>query len=119
MSPEFSHSGTRVAFNDVSEQLWVARADGTHPRRLGPAGLEGRDPRWSPDDTRVAFLDYDGGPALRILDLRTNKVTTVAGGETMVNLAFSWSPDGRWLAVARGEPYACDDLSGSCEDLEL
>jgi len=119
VSPEFSHTGTRIAFNDVSERLWVVRADGTHPRRLGPPGIEGRDPRWSPDDSRVAFLDVQAGSALRILDLRTNRISTLPAKGATANLAYAWSPDGGRLAIARSAPYDCGDPSGPCPDFEL
>jgi Tol biopolymer transport system component len=118
VSPEFSRSGRSIAYGDVSERLWQARSDGTRPRRLGPAGITGRDPRWSPDDERVAFLDVSSGPRLRLLRVRSNRVTTLRADEATADRAFAWSPDGHWLAVARSAVYQCDPLH-QCEDFEL
>ena len=115
-SAEPSHDGRRIAFADVSERLWVANADGTRRRRLGPASLTGRGPRWAPDDRRVAFYDAEAG-ALRILDLPTNRVRTIIDGEATDS--YSWSPDGRWLALARSREYECGDPTGPCYDLEF
>ena len=116
VSPDVSRDGRRIAFNDVSERLWVARASGAHPRRLGLPGFPGRDPRWSPDGRRVVFLDAEAS-ALRILDVRTNGVRTLVDGD--VTDAYAWSPDGRWLAVAVSREYECDDPTSDCYDLEF
>jgi Tol biopolymer transport system component len=120
-NPELSPDGRWLAYNDVSERLWLAKSDGSQRRRLGPPELQGRAPRWSPDGTRLAFLDAQAG-SLRILVLRTGRVRTIvatdiasSGGDS----SYAWSPDGRWLAVALRHNYQCDDPTGPCDDLEL
>src|SRR5262245_49377775 len=117
IDPEPSHDGRWIAFGDISGHLWTARADGRGRRRLGPTNLTGSGPRWSPEDRRVAFLDFHAD-ALRILDLRTNRVRTIIGGDATD--AYSWSPDGRWLAVALSrEIEGCGSWDGPCYDLEI
>ena len=94
--PEWSPDGRWIAFAVAPpERLWVANADGSQRRRLGPKPLVGQEPRWSPDGTRIAFRS-ETGAAIRVLDLRSNGIRTVARGTTA---AYAWSPDGRRLAV--------------------
>jgi Tol biopolymer transport system component len=120
-SPELSPDGLWLAYDDVSEHLWLAKADGTRPRRLGQPGLQGRAPRWSPDATRLAFLDAEAG-SLRILFPRTGRVRTIVANDVAASggdSSYAWSPDGSWIAVALSHDYACDDPTGTCSDLEL
>jgi len=115
VSPDWSPDGTRVAFNDVSERMWVANVDGSHRRRLGPPTLEGREPRWSPDGTRLAFVDVDRG-TIRLLTLSTGRARNLLSYGSFS--AHAWSPNGQWLALMRSEPVECDGPY-ECEDLEL
>jgi hypothetical protein len=32
---------------------------------------------------------------------------------------FSWSPDGRWLAVSQEYDYECGDPTGPCQTVQL
>jgi TolB protein len=114
--PELSPNGRRLAYGDNSARLWVAKADGSGRRRLGPASITGEEPRWSPDGRRVAFIDSDAGE-LRVLDVDSGQVRTLPG-EDVLQYADAWSPDGRWIAEARSVPYDCTDPDG-CADLEL
>jgi Tol biopolymer transport system component len=75
--------------------LWVAKANGTHQKRVteGPANFSD----WSPDGRRIAF-DFPDGMDVHIgtiapdgTDRRT--LTTATG----VQEAPDWSPDGEWI----------------------
>ena len=112
--PQISPDGARVAFvaTTLSEErdeylsnVWVAdAAGGGAPRRFTAGPKRDRDPRWSPDGTRLAFVSEregkkkgqlyvmpaDGGEPTRLSDERHGVADPV------------WSPDGSRLAfVAR------------------
>ena len=111
--------------NDYECTIWTAPADGSGaPRQLtrgaGAAGrANDRSPRFSPDGTKLAFVSNrapDGGEVW-LLDLlgagEARQLTRLDGGVS----ALSWSPDGRWLAVAARPPRATvPDADGWFED---
>ena len=98
---DFSRDGrwiTYVAF--PAGTLWRSRADGSERSQLsfGPApiGL----PRWSPDGSRIAFIEKPRGQPWRI------QIVPAAGGAARLatpdarsQTDASWSPDGARLAV--------------------
>jgi dipeptidyl aminopeptidase/acylaminoacyl peptidase len=124
-SPAWAPDSSRLAFvSDAEErgqkEVWVARADGSRPRRT--TGVVGylAAPRWSPDGTSIAFLYVEGsqgGGPLRAHAARTGvieevirnqRVAVVDVGSGEVHLLspagihvydYDWSPDGRSLSV--------------------
>jgi serine/threonine protein kinase/Tol biopolymer transport system component len=103
-SPKWSPDGQQIVFYVFSpgqkSKLYMVSTDGEAPRELMPGDSEDEwDPTWSPDGTRIAFgggvSDPNGG--IRILDLKTQQVSTLPGS----NGLFSprWSPDGRYIAA--------------------
>ncbi len=60
-------------------------------------------PSFSPDGKKVAFLE--DRTAIRILDLKSKKVTTALDGKYNYSysdgdVSFEWSPDSKWLLTA-------------------
>ena len=110
--PQITADGRRVAFvvtrlseerDEYCSSIWVVDADGGGaPRRFTAGPKRDRDPRWSPDGTRLAFVSEregkkkgqlyvmpaDGGEPTRLTDERHGVTGPV------------WSPDGRRLAFA-------------------
>lgn len=69
-------------------------------------------PKCSPDGKKVAFIE--DRTKLKVLDLKSNKVTTVTDGstwyETNGGFNYNWSPDGKWFALEfignQRDPYS-------------
>lgn len=84
--------------------LWIMNADGSRNRFLA----KGSSPRWSPDGTRIAFIN-DGEPSgaqlfVRYMDAEgaTSQVTRVS--EPVGDIR--WTPDGKSIAFSMFVPKA-------------
>jgi len=107
----YTVNSLHLSTNDYDTVIWAVTTDGSGvPRQLtrgtGAKGRPGdRAPRFSPDSSRLAFLsDRGGGAEVWLLDLvgggEAQQVTRLGGSVS----ALSWSPDGRWLAIAAAPP---------------
>lgn len=92
----WSPDSTLLAYRDVAgaaEQLVVVGLDGRQPQVLG----SGREPRWAPDSTAIAFLAQQPGKPDSLV------VMSVGGGAPATRVPnasrlLGWSPDGQQLA---------------------
>ena len=94
------------------EDLFVVRPDGTGLRQLTGDRFKDRQPRWSPDGTRIAFYSNRGG-SYEIWTIRADgsgleRATAHPGARAYHPI---WSPDGRWLACDLGQNEALIDLT--------
>ena len=110
--PAFSPDGRQVAFfwegdKGVNPGIYVTLVGESNALRLtsGPDAF----PVWSPDGRRIAFvrgLEFGGPP----VGGGIYTVSALGGAERKVldisvSGPMSWSPDGKWLALAQGRAF--------------
>jgi dipeptidyl aminopeptidase/acylaminoacyl peptidase len=84
--------------------IWRSKVDGSEARQLTAAGIEGRQPHWSPDGARIAFMGKESGAgkAWRIYLVPASggglEQPLPAGGDQGVP---TWSSDGNSLVFGQ------------------
>lgn len=109
-APIWSPKGNQIAwFSDAmgSYQLAIANQDGlSEPKyiSIGESKMAWQ-PSWSPDGTRIAFVDDD--VRIRVIDLESGTIQTADAGGTNFergSMTLQWSPDSKWLAYPKTYP---------------
>ncbi|MDE0131266.1 MAG: hypothetical protein OXQ32_03250, partial [bacterium] len=98
-----SPDGTHIAYSRSGGRTFVMDADGTNHHQ--PLEEDSYNPEWSPDSTRIAYLDRWGDALFTVNADGTNHqlVTTCTGGGCA---GPSWSPDGKRIAIKVDPPSA-------------
>ncbi len=71
------------------------------PHTFTPLGVSGYAGRWAPDESRIAFLDFDEGLWVIRPD-GTGARRLLTGGHFIDD--FDWSGNGQWLVAGAGYP---------------
>ena len=80
----------------ISAELWAADADGTNQQKLTDDGVQ---PQWSPDVSRIAFVNPDLDELWVINSDGTNKLRLDDGAHVVGwSPVYGWSPDSTRLA---------------------
>lgn len=116
--PAWSPDGSLIAYGAAAKshgavQIWTVAPDGSSRTPVTPATTDGtpawaRDPLWSPDGTRIAYLSAIpyGGWALMVTNLAGTDTMTVAQSSQGA-MEPAWSPSGAQFAYmkAAGSTY--------------
>jgi Tol biopolymer transport system component len=100
-------SGTIAFLRDDAElsssSLFAIEADGSRLRRLTPRGSDIAAYEWSPDGSRIAYLDRRG--ALRVVRPDgMGRRLLAASSPRRIPWDLTWSPDGKAIAVLARDP---------------
>jgi eukaryotic-like serine/threonine-protein kinase len=108
--PRWSPDGKQIAFYAESpttpNTVYLISSQGGSPEEIFHAV---GDPGWSADGGTLVFSDRGspeaekkGSFSIRLMDLKTREIRTVAGSEGLYSPR--WSPDGRYIAALRAGP---------------
>lgn len=99
-SAAISPTGARAVFEVRGELITLPAEKGDARNLTRTPGVHERDPAWSPDGRRIAYLSDQGGEYhLRILDQRGLEAPRVISlGDPTFYYSPKWSPDGKKIA---------------------
>jgi tricorn protease len=96
-----SPDGKKVAVAAHGEIFAAGAKEGGEPQRLTNTEAAESDPQWSPDSTKLVYRsERDGGSSLYLYDFTSNIEHALTHGLNL-DVAPSWSPDGKSLAFLR------------------
>ena len=105
--PQVSSDGETIVYvrrsNDIMKDrvrsnLWQIKRSGKNHRPLHSGFKNSYSPRWSPDNTRIAFVSNNSGSTQIHMHWVGSGETTVISQLQESPSSLSWSPDGKWLA---------------------
>lgn len=105
--PQVSPDGETIVYvrrsNDIMKDrvrsnLWQIKRSGKNHRPLHSGFKNSYSPRWSPDNTRIAFVSNNSGSTQIHMHWVDSGETTVISQVQESPSSLSWSPDGKWLA---------------------
>jgi dipeptidyl aminopeptidase/acylaminoacyl peptidase len=116
---QLTADGTKVAYvvhkvddqrNAYDSEIWVVPASGGQARRPALAHVSDRQPRWSADGQKLAFLSGREGVAqVYVVTGASGTPRKVTASPTDVE-SFQWSPDGRRIGYLAVDPIPAQVL---------
>jgi hypothetical protein len=105
--PSWSPDGTRIAFTDNGNDIYVMNVDGSNRRKLTTNAANDFNPAWSPDGQKIAFasrrdaVGSDGNSEIYVMDALTGNNQTRLTNLPGYDSSPTWSPDGTKIAFSR------------------
>jgi eukaryotic-like serine/threonine-protein kinase len=104
--PRWSPDGKKIIFfvfaltSDKPARMYEVPAAGGTPKEILPQDPgQQLDPNWSPDGSQIIFAGESNDPSssIRILDVATGKITSLAQSQGLYSPR--WSPDGDYVSA--------------------
>ncbi|MGZ3376942.1 MAG: amidohydrolase family protein, partial [Phenylobacterium sp.] len=101
MNVDVSHDGKLIAFDLLGDIYTLPIAGGT-PTRIAEGLAYDQQPRFSPDDKRIAFTsDRGGGDNIWVMNVDGSDKRQVTKEDFRLLNQPSWSPDGRFIVAKK------------------
>src|ERR1700761_267679 len=101
MNVDVSHDGKLIAF-DLLGDIYVMPIAGGTPTRIAEGLAYDQQPRFSPDDKRIAFTsDRGGGDNIWVMNVDGSDKRQVTKEDFRLLNQPSWSPDGRFIVAKK------------------
>ena len=94
---------TRILFLNEDKRIWRVDSDGAELVATTPAGVTAMSPAWSPDGSRLAYMQLakDGLKPIVVQTMAGGARTVLPSTGTTQNITPVFSPDGKTLLFAR------------------
>ena len=110
MSLDVSPDGQTIVF-DMLGDLYTVPITGGTATRLTSGLAHDMQPRFSPDGKRVVYIsDQSGDDNVWIMSLDGKDTLQLTKGIDNDYLSPEWTPDGNYVVVAKGTPFASNKL---------
>ena len=101
MNVDVSHDGKLIAF-DLLGDIYIMPIAGGVPTRIAEGLAYDQQPRFSPDDKRIAFTsDRGGGDNIWVMNVDGGDKRQVTKEDFRLLNQPSWSPDGRFIVAKK------------------
>jgi hypothetical protein len=122
--PAWSPNGAKIAFSrtgavspEAHANVWVMNADGSGQLNLTPGsnngqGNTGTEPAWSPDGTKIAYIDNAN---VWVMNADGTGKTRLTLDANQAETSPAWSPDGTKIAFVQLNDIWVMDTAGANE----
>lgn len=105
--------GGRIVFSS-GRDIYTVNGDGSGLTRITSTLHTDRNPVWSPDGNRIAYMSDRDGPSVYVMQADGAEPTRVADAISVGSRQPTWSPDGSLIALQEdGDHYAIHHADGS------